>query len=231
VRQWKKRVEAGKLGQIFYAEGEYIHEITRLLIDPTTGERHWRHTRAPIWYCGHTLGPLLTLMDDRVVRATGAQAGRHKHPNGTVAFIDMEVGLFQTAKGAVIKILRSQVAPRYHDMVFYSLYGTKGFVETGREGGWRGTRGRMYLEDDMPKEGGAVEVDCSTVDPAAPTEALQGGHGTSEYYMLRDFVTSIQRDTPPPIDVYRSVDMTIPGILAHESAMAGGKWIDVPDFR
>jgi hypothetical protein len=148
-----------------------------------------------------------------------------------VAFIDMEVGLFQTAKGAVIKILRSQVAPRYHDMVFYAMYGTKGFVETGREGGWRGTKGRMYLEDEMSKEVGAAEVECSTVDPYAPPEALRGGHGTSEYFMLRDFVDSITHDTRPPIDVYRSVNITIPGILAHESAMAGGKWIDLPTFE
>ena len=64
----------GKLGEIFYAEGEYLHEIQNLLVDPETGERYWRSRRAPIWYCAHTLGPLLTLMDDRIVKATGAHA-------------------------------------------------------------------------------------------------------------------------------------------------------------
>ena len=39
----------------------------------------------------------------------------------------MEVGLFQTQKGATVKILRSQVAPRHPDMIFYTLYGEKGF--------------------------------------------------------------------------------------------------------
>jgi hypothetical protein len=142
----------------------------------------------------------------------------------------MEVGIFQTQQGAVIKILRSQVASRYPDMVFYSLYGTKGFVENGREGGWGGTKGRLFIEGDMDKQAGAQVIDCPTIDPNAPEEAKQGGHGTSEYCIVRDFVAAIRTGTKPPIDVVRSVEMTIPGILAHESVMKGGVWVDVPRF-
>jgi predicted dehydrogenase len=228
ISEWKQMIEQGKLGQIFYAEGEYLHEIVDLLVDPRTGKRYWRSRRAPIWYCAHTLGPLLTLMDDRIVKATGAHAGRHTYPGESIAFLDMEVGLFKTEKGAVIKILRSQVAPRYHDMIFYSLYGTKGFVETGREGGWTGTRGRAFLGDGASKETGGQPITCLTSDPNAPAEALKGGHGTSEYYMIRDFVNAIEHRTKPPIDVVRAVDFTLPGILAHEAAMSDGTWIDVP---
>jgi predicted dehydrogenase len=230
VQEWKKMIDQGKLGEIFYGEGEYIHEITHLLVDPETGERYWRYRRAPIWYCGHTLGPLLYLMNDRIVKATGAHTGRHKYPGESIAFLDMEVGLFQTQKGAVIKILRSQAAPRYHDMIFYSLYGTKGVVETGREGGWQGTQGLLFLEDEMRKEDGAQLIDCPTSDPNAPLEARQGGHGTSEYYMIRDFIEAVENHTRPSIDVIRAVDFTVPGILAHEAAMSGGKWLDVPLF-
>jgi predicted dehydrogenase len=231
IREWQQWVKQGRLGEIFYAEGEYLHEIQHLLVDPETGKRYWRSRRAPIWYCAHTLGPLLTLMDDRIVRATGMHADRHMFPDESIAFLDMELGLFKTQKGAMIKILRSQAAYRHHEMIFYSLYGTKGFVENGREGGWGATRGRAFFIDEMTKKEGSQEIDCPTVDVNAPPEAQKGGHGTSEYYMIRDFMDSIEANQQPSIDVTRAVDFTIPGLLAHESAMRGGVWLDVPLFH
>ncbi|NPV09460.1 MAG: Gfo/Idh/MocA family oxidoreductase [Anaerolineae bacterium] len=229
VRQWKELVAQGKLGQIYYAEGEYIHAINHLLTDPKTGEKYWRYTRAPIWYCAHCLGPLLTLMDDRVVRATGAHSNHHTHPGESIAYLDMEVGLFHTEKGAVVKILRSQIAPRHPAMVYYSLYGTKGFVENGR-GDVRQNRGFRWLEGERTVEEGAEEIECTIVDPNAPEEARAGGHGTSEFFMVRDFIEALDEGRQPPIDVIRAVDFTIPGILAHEAAMRGGVWLEVPEY-
>ena len=234
IQEWRKLIGQGKLGKIHYAEGEYIHEIEDLLVDPATGQRHWRYTRAPIWYCAHCLGPLLTLMDDRIVKATGLQSGRNTHSDGTVAFLDMEVGLFQTQKGAVIKILRSQVAKRYgannSHMVWYSLYGTEGFIEAGREGGGQ-TTGLYYAAAEMTRQQGAQPYPCPTSDPSAPADAKAGGHGTSEYYMVRDFLAAIETNTQPAIDAVRAAEFTVPGILAHESAMKGGVWLDVPELR
>jgi hypothetical protein len=48
--------------------------------------------------------------------------------------------------------------------------------------------------------------------------------------MIRDFIEAVENRTRPPIDVVRAVDLTVPGILAHEAAMSGGKWLDVPLF-
>ena len=234
VRQWQKIIGKGKLGPIFYAEAEYVHEIEDLLINKGTGEYYWRHERPPIWYCAHTLGPLLTLMDDRIIAASGSQAGFHKRPEQAdhLGFLDMQVGLFRTQKGAIIKIARSQVAPRYPHMVYYSLYGTQGYVENGRDGS--NTNGYLWIEgetrDDENGHRRAEVIECNVVDPDAPEEAKQGGHGTSEYYMIRDFLDALESNTQPPIDVMRSMDFTVPGIIAHESSMGDGNWRDVPLF-
>jgi len=234
IREWKNIIDKGKLGTIFYAEAEYVHEIEHLLVEEGSGGFYWRHERPPIWYCAHCLGPVLTLMNDRIVKACGSHSGFHKHPEykDHPGFLDMEVGLFRTQKDALIKILRSQVAPRYPHMVYYSLYGTKGYVENGRTGS--STKGLLYVEGETPPadKGGkrAQPVECSVVDPNAPEEAKKGGHGTSEYYLIRDFLDAIENDARPPIDVMRSMDFTIPGIIAHESAISDGNWRDVPLF-
>lgn len=226
IREWKKIINSGKLGKIYYAEGEYIHEIIKLLVDPNTGKYYWRHERPPIWYCAHTLGPVLMLMEDRIIQACGATSGFNKMPRYKKhpGFLDIEVGLFRTEKGAIVKILRSQVASRPH-MVWYSLYGTKGHLENQRDQG----AGLYYIEGD--KEGKGKSMPCPIIDPDAPEEAKRGGHGTSEYYLIRDFLNSLENNIRPPIDVIRSADFTVPGIIAHESAMKGGKWMDVPQFN
>ena len=225
IREWKKLIEQGKLGKIVYAEGEYIHEIIDLLVDEKTGKFYWRHERPPIWYCAHTLGPVLMLMQDRIVQACGLTTGMNKMPKyrDHLGFLDIEVGLFKTEKGSIVKILRSQVASRPH-MVWYSLYGTQGHLENQRDRG----DGLYFVEGEMDKHKGGLALPCTTSDPSLPAEARKGGHGTSEYFMIRDFVSAIQNNTKPWIDVVRSVDFTIPGIIAHESAMRGGAWLDVP---
>ncbi|GAH05687.1 unnamed protein product, partial [marine sediment metagenome] len=60
IREWKEMIDQGKLGEIYYAEAEYIHEIVNLLVDEKTAKTFWRYERPPIWYCAHCLGPLLT---------------------------------------------------------------------------------------------------------------------------------------------------------------------------
>lgn len=227
AREWKKLVESGKLGKIFYAEGEYLHEIIDLLVNAKTGKYYWRHERPPIWYCAHTLGPLLMLMKDRIVKACGLTTGFNKMPKFKkhLGFLDFEIGLFKTEHGSVIKILRSQVVARPH-MVWYSLFGTKGHLENSRLDSLS-TDGMNFIEGEMDKHKPRTTA-CPIIDPNAPEEAKKGGHGTSEYYMIRDFLKAVETGARPPIDAIKASDMTIPGLIAHESAMKGGKWLDVP---
>lgn len=229
IQEWKRMVQEGKLGKIYYAEGEYIHQIRSRLRDPVTEELLWRASRPPIHYCSHSLGPLLMMLDDRIVKAAASGKETNIMPGVGVGAIDMQVALFETKKDVMIKLLRSQVVAREPSFHYYTIYGTKGFVENGRLGFRNGTsKGMLYIEGEDKV---AREIDWHLSDPKASEEARRGGHGTSEYYLIRDFINCIDNDAKPPIDVVKAVDMTLPGLIAHEAAMKGNIWLDVPHFE
>jgi predicted dehydrogenase len=231
IRQWQQWIDQGRLGDIFYAEGEYIHNIQHLLRDETSGAAFWRIHRPPIYYCSHSLGPLLMLMHDRIIAACGLHMGNSIMPDLGPGCLNMEVALFKTQKGAVIKLLRSQVAYREPPMHFYSLYGSRGSIESDRAGGHHGVgKGKLYIHGEHSPQTGFEVIDCPISDPNAPPEALSGGHGTTEYFLVRDFIEAVIHNRPPPIDAVRAAEFTAPGICAHESALKGGEWVDVPLF-
>jgi len=113
VAQWRDWVQAGRLGDIFYGECEYVHNISSLVYDPVTQTQRWRANRAPLHYCSHSLGPVLEITGDRIIRAMGAGNSRRVLPEVGIGGIDMQVALFETQKGAILKLLRSSVAPRH----------------------------------------------------------------------------------------------------------------------
>ena len=131
VLEWKKIVDTGKIGKIIYAEAEYVHEIRNRVLDSDTHETKWRAERAPIHYCSHSLGPILYLMDDHIVKVTCVGKDINIIPNIGVGAIDFQVALFQTSRGSTIKVLRSSVASVKPPKCHYEVYGTKGFIENG----------------------------------------------------------------------------------------------------
>jgi predicted dehydrogenase len=225
VAQWQAWVRAGRIGEVFYAECEYVHDIRSLVYDPVTQTQRWRANRAPLHYCSHSLGPILEIMDDRIVRAMGAGDGRRLLPEGGVGGIDIQVALFETGKGAIIKLLRSSVAPHKPALHYYTLQGTRGYVESSRRG--IPGPGTLYAEAEME---GPQEIEVTTVDASLPEEARAGGHGTAEYALVQDFLAALERGDKPPLDESRAMDLTVPGLVAHESALSGGNWLDVPLF-
>ena len=224
IQQWKKYIEQGKIGRIHYAEGEYIHDIRDRLFNKDTGETYWRNYRPPIVYCTHCIGPLMHLMDDRIVKVTAAGNKNTIVSDYWPSTIDMQVALFETEKGGIVKILRSQVTPRNPHIITYSVYGTKGFLETGRTGGYD-TVGLRYFEG---RDKTTRHISCYGTDLDAPSEAAMSGHGTSDYYISKAFLDAIEYDLPSPIDAFKAIDITVPGLIAHEAAVKGNVWLDVP---
>jgi len=57
-----------------------------------------------------------------------------------------------------------------------------------------------------------------------------GGHHGSHPHLVHEFVRSIVEGRQPWIDAITAANWTAAGICAHESAMAGGREVAVPDF-
>ena len=61
--------------------------------------------------------------------------------------------------------------------------------------------------------------------------AQGGGHGGSHPHLAHEFIMALIEDRDPFPNAWESANWTSVGILAHQSAMAGGKILYLPDFK
>ena len=237
VDAWKKLVDEGTLGKPFYFEGQYIHDLG-IFIEPdqikelypenseeaATGAT-WRTSFEPIRYCTHETGPLLEITGDRIVRILGISTGSNVRPE--LGTLDMQVALGRTAGGAVVKLATAFSVAREPAFHYFSLYAAKGHAEL-KTGGHT----KLFLKS-VPGLADAMDVPVAT----NPSVSLPGwarhaeGHGGADGAMLAAFLDAVFEGKPSPIDVYRGLDYSLPGILAAESARTDETWRDVPDPR
>jgi hypothetical protein len=57
-----------------------------------------------------------------------------------------------------------------------------------------------------------------------------GGHGGSHPHLVHEFISALQQKRQPYPNAAQSANITCVGILAHESAMNGGKIMKLPEF-
>ncbi len=235
VEQLRRMRVDGHFGELYYGEGEYLHDVRDLFV-ASDGTPTWRaQPNGPV-YCTHSIGPLLYILDDRV-RTVSALASRSEEDTDGLP-PKMHVLQMTTDRGATLRVRVDIGSPRPHNMAHYALQGTRGAYEA-----WRGLgdRSKVWLVDEHepsrvsdsacwhPLEEYAARYIPDRL--AAPPEARTGGHGSSEYWMLRDFLAAVRGEIAPPIDAYAGLDYTLPGILALESATRRGAPVDVPDPR
>jgi len=237
VREYQRQVQAGRIGEVLYAECEYVHDTRTLAVSnpglppgtpfeevlrhPDT-RKTWRATLHPVNYLTHDLGPVLEILDDRCVSvvcmSTPPAIGEGFAPAA-------EAALFKTAKGRVIKFLMAKALPRpaHH---WFVLMGTRGSIESPR-----GPASKHLLYAEGENMDGWSEMSWTSRNLQGPRQALASGHGGADWFITREFTDCILKDTPPPIDVYRAMDYTVPGICAVQSAAQGGAPVEIPDLR
>jgi len=47
---------------------------------------------------------------------------------------------------------------------------------------------------------------------------------------MDEFVTAILQDRKPLVDIATALNMTVGGIVAHQSAMKDGEWMKIPQY-
>ena len=224
ILSWQGMWRQGLLGDLLYAEAEYIHDV-RSLMRRADGSPTWRAALPPILYCTHSLGPLLKVTGERCVSACGLATPSRLDPGPE--HLDLEVGLFRTASGATIKILAGFRVVREPAFHYYSVYGTRGCLETARPPAAPKTHAFLSAVEHLQT---MIEIPLGTDVPRAPSGAAVGGHGTAEYYMARDFMEAVRAGVEPALGITAALEMSLPGLCAHQSALQGGKPMEIPDW-
>ncbi len=225
-----RRYKNGDIGEIHYADCNYIHDCSACWASITYGERdHWRNQLYPTFYCTHSLGPIMTITGRRPVRVVGfenppiEQFYELGHAGGHAGGIEMVV----LDNGANV---RSIHGPLKREPAFtrYEVYGAKGALQTTENG-----QVRCYIEGEQMGAGNAEQYSPQKFVAVDEADAGPQSHGGSDFYPTHCFIQKIlgKPDGEWCIDVYQAVDMGICGILAYRSILNGNAPIDVPNLR
>ena len=225
LQAWKTMYDEGKLGQTVYAEAEYCHCVKdfRQFKEEDYPKDHWRSFNPAIKYLTHDLGPLLYIMDDRCV-SVSCMVPDVKYNPFTSTENQNGIALFKTAKGAVIRILISFGAYVGFNHSF-RIIGTRGTLQTNanKELGSATSYARF---SDIP---GSRDIPIELPMTIESFGGGKGGHGGADKKMVLDFVKCILEDTKPPIDVDMGIAISLPGIIATDSARQGGVLLEIPE--
>ena len=76
-----------------------------------------------------------------------------------------------------------------------------------------------------------VQTLPDTRKPPLPSTVDPGGHGGSQGYLGHEFVMSIVEARKPLIDVAWGLNMSVPGAIAHQSALKNGELMKIPQYK
>ena len=96
----------------------------------------------------------------------------------------------------------------------------------GERGRVRGQRGTFYEKyEGIDKT--VFEVNRPPLPPGMPL----GGHGGSHGYLANEFILSLLQDRNPLVDIGMALNLTVAGIVAHQSAEKDGEWMKIPQYK
>ncbi len=203
--------QAGSLGKIVYSEGEYYHYMGT----PIDSYKGWRVGLPPQWYPTHSnayYGCLGAGTFTEVSCGGIRSSVEHLKPahNPYKNAFGTEIALFRTSEGGTSRMAVS--------------WDTPGFG--GEMGRVRGEKGSFYGKFD-----GLAKNNVSLTRPPLPPGVSGGGHGGSHGYLMDEFVSAILADRKPLVDIATALNLTVSGIVAHQSALRDGELLKIPQYK
>jgi hypothetical protein len=202
---------AGGFSKMVYTEGEYYHYMA----EPIPSFRDWRVGLPPQFYPTHSTAYYVAVTGGRLTEVTcqgmpsvlnhlDPKKNRYHNPFGT------EIALMRTREGGMARMAVSWDTP-------------------GHEGEVGRVRGQLGSMTGTQYSGQASALpDLSP--PALPPAVDPGGHGGSHGHLMHEFVMAILENRKPLVDISAALNMTVAGIVAHQSAMRDGETLPIPQF-
>jgi predicted dehydrogenase len=202
--------KTGGFGKIVYSEGEYWHYSEKGI----ASYKNWRHGMPPQWYPTHSDAYYVGVTDKHFIEVSclGMPSKMERYQKGNNRYNNpyaTEISHYRTSEGGMARMARSSDTPGFG-------------AETGRVRGLRGSFDGKYegLEKNLP----------NLNRPPLPPGVAPGGHGGSHGHLTDEFVTAILQDRKPLVDIATALNMTVGGIVAHQSALKDGEWMKIPQY-
>jgi predicted dehydrogenase len=229
-------------GELFYSETEYYHQLFNLetLLTKKTGlaygpdgKRSWRWGLPPMLYPTHCMGYLTGVTGERVVKVSClGWRGNRPDIRENAMIVD---NVYDNPFWNQASMMLTDRGHMSRCNVFWVC------VAGGERAQWFGDQSTLYMvcggvNDNVRniRGKGAKKVEIpkywktSEMIPEAMRHA--SGHGGSATFISAEFVNALLEEREPEIDVYESLAMTVPGIVAHQSAYKDGEQLEVPQF-
>ncbi|MHB1597683.1 MAG: Gfo/Idh/MocA family protein [Acidimicrobiales bacterium] len=242
----RQRRDAGDFGRIFYAEGDYVHDMDLgfYAAYQFSGGDRWKETASypPMLYPTHAIGGVLSVLPGHAISVSclGVKDDRGDGVfDRSVSMFDNDIsnatGLFELSDGAVMRTneMRRVGYPSHIRESRYRYFGTgASFEQLAEVSVWQTKEGVTDVSDllEVRKEldGGAGVHDRSRLP--ASYAGIRSGHEGSHHFLADDFVTAVVTGSLPPVNAWVAARYTLPGIVAHRSALAGGQRLAIPDL-
>lgn len=242
----------GIFGEIYHAEGAYLHDLRWLKFDEKTGyHRMWRleyskhHTGNP--YPTHGLGPVAQIMGinrgDRFDYLTsvstnqygmslyaaekfGAESDYAKYP---YKLGDMNITLLHTTNGKTIMVQHDTTTPRPYSRIHH-ISGTKGMaVKWPKEAIALEPEAHKFLTDAKRDEM-LKKYEHPLAKQIGEKAKKVGGHGGMDFIMDYRLIHCLRNGLPLDQDVYDAATWSSIVQLSELSVLNKGQSIEVPDF-